>query len=337
MGVYAQHTIDEFLTLPENCLLYAPTLRPPDPCPLEVGVKYWEDDEPFLFVYDHYLGIFTDVDFTADELRDEHYLTLQDTYDVCIIWQDNTWGAYLYDYNDNLWDRIYNQDNNKYLYAGGWDTYEVYFDSSWPSDTNYLKASNIMIYTSNGYEPIQWYWDYNWGTWYSGPGYELANWPGGFNVPHGWVNNFYEWWAGVENAYPSNINWADTFAGGYLENADGLLGPHPDGNCALLLDGYYNSGTRIVADMNTEATGEVYVYCYSEPGYMSDLYVYVSSDNYNWDQVGEWIPAGIGQTSPQWYDIGHYSGTFTYIAICGYYYTGDGPVYLYVDAVRVDP
>ncbi|MDI9576716.1 MAG: hypothetical protein QM398_01090 [Thermoproteota archaeon] len=328
-GVYARHQISGSLIFSDSDhLLYAPTLKSPEPCPLEVGVKY-TSTTPLLFVYDHYNGEFTDVDYTYSELNTEGYLS-NDYYDVTIIWYDNTWGAYLYNYPADTWDRIYKQPNNGYIDNDfGWDIYEAYYSGDWP-DTNYLKASEIMYYAESS-------WDYVWGWWIFGPGYETYNWPNGFGVPHNWISDYYSWWAGVTSFYPSSINWTYTvtYGGGELYDAENILGQYTDDNYATLIDMYSGSSSRIVAQMNDDSTGSILVNSYSESGYHGPLYVYVSaSPSGGWTQVGS--PLGIGHTSPSWDYIGYYSGQFRYIAICGYN-PGGNPVRLHVDAINVNP
>lgn len=334
LGAYARHYIDDGLELPsdETRILYAPTLRPPDPCPLEAGFAYTTGGARYFYVYDFYYGDFTDVDFTVAELENEHYLSSEHYYEVCIVWYDNTWGVYLLDFSTGYWDRIYDNQNSVDNHGDGWDIYEAYYDTTWPN-TPYLKASEIMVYLFDPYY-YEFYWDYNWGWWIFGPGYEITNWPGGFNVPHGWINQYYEWYAGVAHFWVSSIDWekTSTYGGGILQNPENIIGESHDGNYAHLICQSSGASARIVGLMNTEATGHIKVYCYSQPGYVSDLYVYVSGNGYNWYQVGSMI--GVGQTSPGWLDIGTYSGNFRYIAICGY--DTSRPVNLYVDAVRAD-
>jgi hypothetical protein len=332
-GVYARHSISGSLSFGDaDHLLYAPTLKSPEPCPLEVGVKY-TSSTPYLFVYDHYIGDFTDIEFTFNQLSTEGYLN-NNYYDVVIIWQDDTWGAYLYNYPEDTWDRIYNQPNDAYLdVQDGWDMYEAYYSGDWPN-TNYLRASETMCYYDSEYGLV---WDYVWGWWIFGPGYEVTAWPNGFNIPHSWVSNYYSWWAGVTSFYPSSIDWTytSTYSGGQLYDAENILGQNTDSNYATLIDMSSGSSSRIVAQMNDDSTGTVVVNSYSESGYHGYLYVYVSMNpSGGWTQVGS--PLGIGHTDPDWDYIGYYSGQFRYIAICGYN-PGGNPVRLHIDAVNVNP
>jgi hypothetical protein len=331
LAVYARHYIDEALELPndEPRILYAPTLRAPDPCPLEAGFAYHSSGSKYFYVYDLYYHNFT-LDLTVAELKNEHYLSSEQYYEVGIAWDGNGWGVYLRDFSTGQMEGPIRYSSNSVNKGDGWDYYEAYYDGTWPN-TAYLKASEIMVYLFDPY--YGYYWDYNWGWSIFGTGYEINNWSGGgFNVPHSWINNYYEWWAGVGHFYVSSIVQTGTDNGGQLEHPEYIVGESPDGNYAHLICPSSGSTAKIIALMNAEATGKIKVYCYSQPGYVSDLYVYVSMDNYYWQQVGSKI--GVGQTSPSWLDIGTYSGDFIYIAICGYDTTR--PVNLYVDAVRAD-
>lgn len=329
LGAFARQYVDDGLEL-ENGILYAATLKPPDPCPLEVGFAYKSTGEKYLYVFDFYYYAFTNVDFTIQELRNEHYLSSENYYEVCIVWYDNTWGAYLRNFSTGYMERIYDNPNNA-EHGDGWDMYEAYFDGSW-SDTPYLTSSELMVYIPDTYGGY--FWDYNWGWSIFGPGYELSYWPGGLNVPHNWVNQYYEWWVGLTPFSVSSIDWGktSTYGGGVLENAANIVGESHDGNYAHFSCQTAGASARAVGIMNAESTGTVQVYCYSQSGYVSDLYVYVSIDGYSWYQVGSMI--GVGQGTPNWLEIGTYSGNFWYIGIA--VYDSTRPASLYVDAVRAD-
>jgi hypothetical protein len=329
-GVYARHSISPTIYFGDDTILYAPTLKSPQPCPLEVGVKY-TSSTPFLFVYDHYIGSFTDIEMTFNDLSSDGYLS-NNYYDITIVLQDGTWGAYLYNYAGNTWDRIYNQPNNAYIgIPNGWDMYEAYYNGDWQG-TNYLRASEIMAYLWDLEFGYQWYYNY----WYVG-GSESNNWPGGLNIPHSMVSAYDSWWVGTTSFYPSSIDWTytSTYGGGELYDAGNILSQNPDTNYATLIDMYSSSSSRIVAQMNDDATGTIYVNSYSESGYHGYLYIYVSmSPSGGWTQVGS--PLGIGHTSASWDNIGYYAGQFRYIAVCGYN-PGGNPVRLHIDAVNVNP
>lgn len=323
-GVYAKHVFDEFLSVAGgNRLLYGPTLTGPQYMALEVGVKYWDSmDVPRLFVYDHYIKDFK-VYLTPTNLRNENYLS-GDVYEVCIAWFNGYWGAYLWDYSISNWDLIYSQTHDRPAgHSRGWDTYEAYYDGTWPTNTQILKASEIKIQYNNG----NWYYvDAGHG------GFELDDWPGGFPVSHGWINYYYSWWAGVSRNYAAVFLRKETYGGGIIQNEYGILGDFPMNNNALFIDSSKGATSKIFAQMNVQqAGGHIKVFCKSQSGYTSDLYVYVSNDNSNWYPVGSWI--GVGQTTPRWLEIGYYSSPFRYISVVGYYNTR--PVYLYIDAVRV--
>lgn len=127
-----------------------------------------------------------------------------------------------------------------------------------------------------------------------------------------------------------------TFAGGYasyaVDNPSNILGSSNDGNYAHMHAANYGDTAQIFGEMNAEVTGDIYFYGCSGPGgYYSDLYVYVSYDNYNWDFVNA---VEITETSPYSIYIG-YASNFRYIALCGY--DNGCSVCLYLDAVSVVP
>jgi hypothetical protein len=77
--------------------------------------------------------------------------------------------------------------------------------------------------------------------------------------------------------------------------------------------------------------GLLQVYGKSAPGgYLSNMYVYVSNDNYNWDYIGYQC---VTSTSPCWIDFGYVEDCFKYVAIVGY--DSGNSVNLLLDCVRV--
>ena len=121
--------------------------------------------------------------------------------------------------------------------------------------------------------------------------------------------------------------------GGPVDNPEKLAGWQNDGQFAALAGyGPYEYYGWIIGNMNTEATGHIYMYGYCTAGYAGHLFVYVSSDASNWNLVST---PYVSQTSPYWIDCGTYQGTFNYIAV-----TVEHPyefTYIGIDSVRVEP
>ncbi len=322
-GVYAKQVFDEFLRVDGgNFNLYGGTLTGPNPMALEVGVQYYNDmSYPQLFVFNHYTEKFVAYK-NPTQLRNGNYLS-GDYYEVCIAWFNNYWGAYLWNYGTSNWDLINSETHNRPDHNIGWNTYEAYYDGTWPTNTQILKASETKIQYSNG----NWYYVDA-----AHCGFENVDWPNGFPVSHGWITSYYSWWAGVSRNYAAVFLRKETYGGGIIQNEYGILGDFPMNNNAVFIDSSPGATSKIFAQMNVQQTGgHIKVFCKSQSGYTSDLYVYVSNDNSHWYQVGSWI--GVGQTTPRWLEIGYYSSSFKYISVVGYYNTR--PVYLFIDAVRV--
>jgi hypothetical protein len=94
----------------------------------------------------------------------------------------------------------------------------------------------------------------------------------------------------------------------------------------------YGQTGRVCGNMNTQASGHIYLYGYSQTGYSSHLYVYVSNDKQNWTNVT--YDKTITQSTPYWIDCGS-SNPFNYILVL-VYHTGQA-ARLYVDSVAVTP
>ena len=120
---------------------------------------------------------------------------------------------------------------------------------------------------------------------------------------------------------------------GPVSSPGNLVGSQTDGQFAGLEGwGPYQYYGWIKANMNTQATGHVYMYGACAAGYPGHLYVYVSSDNNNWDLVST---PYVSQTSPYWIDCGTYQSSFNYIKV-----TVEDPqewVGIGIDAVCVEP
>jgi hypothetical protein len=134
------------------------------------------------------------------------------------------------------------------------------------------------------------------------------------------------------NGYVESI--VDSGIVGYsssVTNENNLIGFSNDGQRANIGGANYGDGGYIIGEMNAIVGGHIYVNGYSDSGYYSNLYVYVSSDCSSWTQVGSYIT--VSQSTPYWIDIGVYLGGFRYITVMGYD-TGNS-VHLNLDCVRV--
>ena len=119
-----------------------------------------------------------------------------------------------------------------------------------------------------------------------------------------------------------------------INNHEYLRGSAIDSNNAQIYCPNPPSMGQIIGTFNEEYVhGLLQIYGKTAPGgYLSDLYVYVSTDNQNWDYVGY---QQITSTSPYWIDFGYVEDCFKYIAIVGY--NSGYSVNLYLDCVRVTP
>ena len=119
-----------------------------------------------------------------------------------------------------------------------------------------------------------------------------------------------------------------------INNHEYLRGSSIDGNYAQIYCPNPPSMGQIIGTFNEEYVhGLLQIYGKTAPGgYLSDLYVYVSTDNQNWDYIGF---RRITSTSPYWIDLGYVEDCFKYVAIVGY--DSGYSVNLYLDCVRVTP
>ena len=120
----------------------------------------------------------------------------------------------------------------------------------------------------------------------------------------------------------------------YVNNHENLRGSSIDYNEAQIYCPDPPSMGQIIGTFNEEYVhGELQIYGKSAPGgYLSDLYVYVSTDNVNWEYVGF---QRITSTSSYWIDFGYVETCFKYVGIVGY--NSGFSVNLLLDCVRVTP
>ena len=116
---------------------------------------------------------------------------------------------------------------------------------------------------------------------------------------------------------------------GPVYDPENLAGWQNDGQFATIAGyGPYQYYGYISGAMNEQTSGHIYMYGYGN----GPLYVYVSSNGYNWNLVST---PYVNSGSPYWIDCGIYLSPFNYIAV-----TAQDPNYIYsisLDSVRVEP
>jgi hypothetical protein len=158
---------------------------------------------------------------------------------------------------------------------------------------------------------------------------------------YGAVGNWSDPYTVVINAQPpqywyiSSLNWSGVETPpATVEGAANIVGSSNDGSYTHIHCPDYPGAASIIGNMNGLASGRVTVYGRSGAGgYLSDMYVYVSSNGGTWTQVGSKIT--VTSTSSYWIDFGVAPISFNYIKIRGY--DNANSVCLYLDSVRVTP
>lgn len=135
-----------------------------------------------------------------------------------------------------------------------------------------------------------------------------------------------------EYYWGQSISWTETYGAGSAVNNPSNMLIDPNGNYGQLYAPNYGCMARASVVTNELAVGNIGVYGYSVSGYYSLFYVYVSSDNSNWNFVSSQV---VSSSSPNWINFGIYAGPFRYILLIGYDYGNS--VNLQIDAVRVTP
>jgi len=187
-GARAKQYVFTTITLKEwKDTLYAPTLLPPNYCPLESVTYYYKTltgMQRKWKVYDHYLDAFkysTNINatFLDNYVRNGYYWTKVEK-------MDSEWWASLYNYNYDVWEAKWAQTNPG-DYSEGWDVWEEYdLNNNWPTlpeiDSfslqvnvgGYWKNVNSTYGYENNYLPPDFPYDYGWNVhyydWYVGPG-----------------------------------------------------------------------------------------------------------------------------------------------------------------------
>ena len=132
------------------------------------------------------------------------------------------------------------------------------------------------------------------------------------------------------------LTWTDKYeyAGALVNYPEGATDYLPNGQrCQIWCPNPPAMGQLIGSFDEEYVHGEIQFWGFSWIGYYSDLYIFVSNDNYNWDYVGF---QEITQEYPgDWIDFGYYPYCFRYINLCGY--DSGYSVDLLVDCVTVTP
>ena len=139
--------------------------------------------------------------------------------------------------------------------------------------------------------------------------------------------------------YVYDVEETGTYGSGAVYNEDGLTGAQPNGDYARLYAPQSGDQALIVANFGYQAWenahGDIYLRCYSETGYQSRLYVYVSDNYQDWNLTSRY-PQIVSSHSPVWLYCGASKNTFKYIAIAVYRDGAYGSD-LRVDSVLVIP
>jgi len=186
-GVYAYQSVYNNINLNSGDVLYAPTLRGPDGCPLEMSTVYIQNGSTtnrYVSLYSWYWqawGIELNITptFLYDYVKSGCYIGE-------LLYNGSEWHAYLYDWNTSSWDGIGDWEPSV---SGtyGWDAWEEYFMSNnWPTlpqiYSNYLCVK--VGDSGNDWEQVT-----------STYGEELDT-----NMtsvyPHNFIDYYYDWYVG---------------------------------------------------------------------------------------------------------------------------------------------
>lgn len=189
-GACAHHQIDTSLTINWGQTLYAPTMLAPNYCPLESVTRYWKE-VPLIMrrhwaVWSFPAGKFILSEAFFDDWLDKYVRTYggKPCYYTKVLKDSATWYVYLYNYNIGNWEQkatsTGSSDHNV-----GWDMWEEYnMQGSWPTLPK-IYSKDITVRLNTGV----------WCLVNSTYGEERDNTCEGF-PPHGFDNEFYNWWVG---------------------------------------------------------------------------------------------------------------------------------------------
>lgn len=141
------------------------------------------------------------------------------------------------------------------------------------------------------------------------------------------------YWSMLYQYYVSSYVSTTAYGYGAVNNPNGLVGNHNNGDYVQLWGGNYGDGGSIVGWMDKTASGHIYLYGYSGSGYYTHLYTFVSYNNNNdWTQTSVQTVYGDG-SGPHWIDCGSASN-FRYIAIAAIDDNGMS-ANIFIDSVQV--
>jgi hypothetical protein len=99
---------------------------------------------------------------------------------------------------------------------------------------------------------------------------------------------------------------------GFVYNPGGIVGSIPDNNMASIYGASAGGGGNIVGRLDKAVSAHT-VHVFIGAACATTVYVFVSSDNYNWNQISKQV-VPYNQYM-QWVNCGSYSGSFEYVAI----------------------
>jgi hypothetical protein len=138
-----------------------------------------------------------------------------------------------------------------------------------------------------------------------------------------------------------NDYWAVSTAGygcisgsGQTSNEGGICEPGGDGDFARIYAPNSGDAAYINVELPHYVTGEIYIWAYEPYPYQgSHVYIYVSSNNYNWQYAGAISPSYTnGQT--YYYCGAYYSSSFKYVSFAAFN-DASTAVNIYIDRVHV--
>jgi hypothetical protein len=122
-----------------------------------------------------------------------------------------------------------------------------------------------------------------------------------------------------------------TYSPGMVLNEGGIVGSIPDDDMAIIYGAGVGGGGNIVGRLDKAVSAHT-VHVFIGPACATTVYVFVSSDNYNWNQISKQV-VPFNQYM-QWVNCGSYSGSFEYVAIAAIC-EGSYGACIYIDSVWV--
>jgi len=205
--------VDPDLTLPQGCILYAPSSRAPDPNAFEVSTIYSNDSGTMsrsigawdwsIPNNDHFNWVKS---FTWLQMS-SYFGTYQGrTYYNLVLFEypEDEYSLFLWNFNSENWIWQTSSDGPREVEGSGQVYYEyIYWGEGplIPSNIPILEASNIMIYWHYGSSsPPEYMWELNYD--YlglsSGDHWGNGEWLADQDVPFDWLDDkyYYNWYVG---------------------------------------------------------------------------------------------------------------------------------------------